>query len=290
MSKYRFCIMQPYHIVKGNEWQGIQQQQEKDLSLPKEKRLMNYEVIKHLLEDIDWDLHPGPAVGAEQWGVETHEEFAYVTAQRLPLIREVIESGKYNALIAVGGGQPGFLEGAEIGRKYGVVVTGNAHAQMHIATMLGHKFSIIDLSEAHNMHMHRLVLQHHMDRRCASIRNINFPLPRKGMDPNVPQLGDEQRKAVAGEESLAVERSVEQAIKAIQEDGADVIMFGCSRLFWLQPFIQQRLDDLGYGVPVLEGYSSGITMAKLMVDLGVTMSGTALPSEFPKFYREKKVF
>jgi len=282
--------MQPYHIVKGNEWQGIVQQQEKDLSLPKEKRLMNYEEIKHLLADIDWDLHPGPAVGAEQWGVENHEEFAYVTAQRLPLIREVIESGKYNALIAVGGGQPGFLEGVEIGRKHGVVVTGNAHSQMHIATMLGHKFSIIDLSEAHNMHMYRLVLQHHMEGRCASIRNINFPLPRKGMDPNVPQLGPEQKKAMAGEPSLCVDRAIEQSVKAIQEDGADVIMFGCSRLFWLRPFVEKGLNDLGYELPVLEGYSSGIVMAKMLVDLGVTASGTWLPPEFPKFYREKKVF
>jgi hypothetical protein len=44
--------------------------------------------------------------------------------------------------------------------------------------MLGNKFSVIDLADVHNMHYYDLVLRHRMDRRCASIRNINYPLPR----------------------------------------------------------------------------------------------------------------
>ena len=61
----------------------------------------------------------------------------------LPLVKEACESGKYNAIILLGGGEPGFLEAREIGRRYRIPVTSCAFSQMHVATMLGNKFSIL---------------------------------------------------------------------------------------------------------------------------------------------------
>ena len=87
-----------------------------------------------------------------------------------------------------------------------------------------------------------------------------------------------------------MERSVREAVAAIEEDGAEVITFGCSDVFWLQSFLQKRLHDIGWEVPVLEGYSSAIVLAKLFVDLGVDASGLNFPSERPKQWRRKKVF
>ena len=66
-----------------------------------------------------------------------------------------------------------------------------------------------------------------------------------------------------------------EAVAAIEEDGADVITFGCSALFWLQPILQKRLADMGWEVPVLEGYSCAITLAKAMVDLDVTRAASS---------------
>jgi hypothetical protein len=43
-------------------------------------------------------------------------------------------------------------------------------------------------------------------------------------------------------------------------------------------------------VPVLEGYSCAITLAKAMVDLGVSASGLVYPSAHPKKIRRKKLF
>ena len=85
-----------------------------------------------------------------------------------------------------------------------------------------------------------------------------------------------------------VEAAVEEAVAAIEEDGAEVITFGCSATFWLQPFLQQRLCALGWEIPVLEGYSCAIELAKLMVDMQLTASGLAFPSDHPKRWRRKK--
>jgi Asp/Glu/hydantoin racemase len=155
--------------------------------------------------------------------------------------------------------------------------------------MLGNKFSVIDLAESHNMFYYNLVVQHRFTERCASIRNINYPLPRPGHSEG-PFILNERDRALAGEPSEAVERAVKEAVCAIEEDGAEVITFGCSATFWLQPFVQKRLNEMGWEIPVLEGYSCAIVLAKAFVDLKVDASGLTFPSDHPKQWRRKKIF
>jgi allantoin racemase len=283
-KKYRFLLMQAFQFSRNLKNSTVMPDQE----LPKEQKLFNYENVKHLLDDVDWDFHPGPVSPYGDWPVENREEFCLVAAARLPMVRETCESGKYNAIVLLGGGEPGFIEAREIARQYGIPVTANAFSQMHIATMLGNKFSVIDLAESHNMYYYNLVVQHHFSERCASIRNINFPLPRPGTAGKF--ILDEREKAIRGEPSEAVDAAVREAIAAIEEDGAEVIIFGCSATFWLQPFVQGHLEEMGWEVPVLEGYGCSIVLAKAMVDLGVDVSGLFLPGNCPKKWRRKKIF
>ena len=250
---------------------------------------MNHDSVKHLLEDVEWDVHPGPLATYGDWPVESREEFCLVAAGRLPIVREACESGKYNAIVLLGGGEPGFLESREIARPYGIPVTACGFSQMHIASLLGNKFSVIDHAEIHNMYYYNLVVQHRFADRCASIRNINFPLPRPSFATGV-SIQEEKAKALRGEKSEMLEAAVGEAIAAIEEDGAEVITFGCSATFWMRPFLQQRLYEIGWEVPVLEGYSCAITLAKTMVSLGVDASGLTFPSDHPRKWRRKKVF
>ena len=84
--------------------------------------------------------------------------------------------------------------------------------------------------------------------------------------------------------------AVDAAAAAIEEDGAEVITFGCSGTFWLQPFVRAGLLERGWDVPVLEGYSCAITQAKTMVDLGVDASGLLFPADRPARVRMRKTF
>ena len=97
-------------------------------------------------------------------------------------------------------------------------------------------------------------------------------------------------KILRGEKSQTLEDAAEAAVAAIEEDGAEVITFGCSGLFFLRPFLQQRLKDMGWDVPVLEGYQCAITLAKSLVDLKVCASSLTFPPDRPKKWRKKKVF
>ncbi|KPK18773.1 MAG: hypothetical protein AMJ67_08290 [Betaproteobacteria bacterium SG8_41] len=280
---YRFFFSQAFHLPEDSPYLH------RPVKGTKEARLMNYDNVKHLLEDVEWVLHPGPLATYGNWPVESREEFCLVAAGRLPIVREACASKKYNAIVLLGGGEPGFLESREIARQYGLPVTACAFAQMHIASMLGHRFSVIDHAEIHNMYYYDLVRQHGFADRCASIRNINFPLPRPA-HPDVPNIQDEKAKAARGEKSTMLEAAVTEALAAIEEDGAEVITFGCSATFWMRPFVQRRLTEIGWEVPVLEGYSCAISLAKTMVSLGLDASGLAFPGDHPRKWRRRKRF
>ena len=280
-KKFRFLLIQAFHLPKTSQYL------QRPVEGPRETRLMNYDNIKPLLEDVEWDVHPGPLAPYGDWPVETREEFCLVAAGRLPIVREACESGKYNAIVLLGGGEPGFVESREIARRYGIPVTSCAFSQMHVAAMLGNKFSIIDLAENHSSYYAGLVVQHRFAERCASIRNLQMPHPRPGY-PEV-HLAKQKEKVLAGGTSEMLEAAVTEAIAAIEEDGAEVIMFGCSALFWLQPFLQTRLNEIGWEVPVLEGYRCAIELAKAMVNLGLTASGLTYPADRPKKWRRRKL-
>jgi allantoin racemase len=282
-SKYRFQLINAFRLSDKagftlRAWGG-----------PKETLLYNYQDVEPSLEDVIWDVHPGALATHGDWPVEKLEEFDIVGVNRLPIVREACASGKYNAIVLLGGGDPSYLAAREIGRGFRIPVTSCAYAQMNIARMLGRRFSIVDISETHNMRMYNLVMQYGFTNECASIRNVNFPLPRPAY-PNEPSIQEQQKKALHGERSEMLEASFSEAVAAIEDDGAEVIILGCSAAFWMRPLLQRKLEETGWEVPVLEGTRSAIEMAKLLVNLGVDASGVMLPSERPKKVRRKKTF
>lgn len=278
-SRYRFLLLPPYRLPADSKW-GFQTNVV-PTERPREERLKNYELVAPYLQDVSWDLHPGAVPLYGDWPVETREEFAYAAASRLKDVREACATGKYNAIVLLGGGDPGYLESREICRNYGIVCTANGYSQMIVATMLGARFSVIDIAGVHNVYYRDVIFRYGLQDRCASIRHIGFRLPRPGLASEM-LINDELEKARRGERSAAVDNAVEQAEAALREDGAEVITLGCSGVFWLQPYIKKGLEQRGWDVPVLEGYSASIEHAKLLVNLGVTASGITFMPDHPK--------
>ena len=279
---YRFLLIQAFHLPKESQYLH------RAVDGPKESMLMNFETVKPLLDNVEWELHHGPLATYGDWPVETREEFALVAGGRLPIVREACASGKYNGIVLLGGGEPGFPAAREVAREYGIPVTACAFAQMHVASMLGNKFSVIDISEAHNMHLCDLVVRYRFQDKCASVRNVNFPLPRPP-DYTERPIQNEKQKVERGEKSEMLETAIAESIAAIEEDGAEVLVLGCSGAFWMQPHLQKRLNEMGWEIPVLEGYRCAIEQAKTLVNLGVDASGLMLPGDKPKKWRRKKL-
>ncbi|MCC7276515.1 MAG: hypothetical protein IT561_27880 [Alphaproteobacteria bacterium] len=282
-KRFRFLLINAFSLAEGTGFQM------RAFSGSRESQLHNYRDVAPFLADVDWDVHSGAPSTHGNWPVETKQEFLSVGANRLPIVREACASGRYNAIVLLGGGDPGYMEAREIGRGHRIPVTSCAHAQMHIAGTLGNKFSVVDISETHNMQMYHLVVQYRMTERCASIRNINFPLPKPHF-PDEHPIQVERDRALAGQPSAMLDAAVAEAVAAIEEDGAEVIVLGCSAAYWMQPLLQERLRAVGWDVPVLEGYRCAVELAKTLVSLGVDASGLAFPGERPAKWRRRKTF
>src|SRR6202012_1077335 len=67
--------------------------------------------------------------------------------------------------------------------------------------------------------------------------------------------------------------AVTESIAAIEEDGAEVIVLGCSAAYWMQPLLQKKLAEIGWDVPVLEGYRCALGVGEALVGLGVDAPG-----------------
>ena len=133
----KFLLVNPFRLPANSRFLH------RPVEGPKEVQVVNYKDIAHSLEGIDWDFDPGPVTTHGDWSAANREEFAYVAVDRLKIVRAACETGKYDAIVLLGGAEPGFQDAREIGRSSGVVVTGCAFAQMHIASMLGDRFSVI---------------------------------------------------------------------------------------------------------------------------------------------------
>ena len=284
-AKYRFLLIRPFHLPEDSPYQT------QSVAGEKEERLPNFAELRldELLADVYWELDPGPLAPYGDWPVGNREEFDLVTGARLPIVRRAAESGDWDALILLGGGDVGALAAREIGKRHGVPVTSCAASQMHVACTLGNRFSVIDLADSHSMVLYDLVIRNHMAPRCASIRVIDYPLGRRPFTDD-RSLASEKKKALRGEPSRGVDDAVDAACAAIEEDGAEVIIFGCSATYWLRPFVQAGLRAHGWDVPVLEGYSTAIAQAKLMVDLDLDASGAMFPADRPARIRMRKTF
>ncbi len=214
-----------------------------------------------LLDEIDWDVDkgvPGPTV-------ENREDLAEVVPGVLKLVRAACESGRYDAIVALGGLEPGLYAAMEIGAHFGIPVVGCTNSQAAYASVMGHKFTLMDTLESMAIPIRQNLMSYGMNEKCVSVRSIEWPVMEILANP-----------------SGAADAFVQEAIEAIEQDGADVIVCGCTALVVAQPLAQERLIEAGYDIPVLHSYRCAIEMAKSLVKMKVSQSKYAFPSKEPK--------
>ncbi|MDQ0821307.1 allantoin racemase [Arthrobacter sp. V4I6] len=153
----------------------------------------------------------------------------------------------YDAVIQAGYGEHG-REGLQ--ELLNVPVVDITEAAASTAMFLGHKYSVVTtLDRTVPLIEDRLKLAG-LDSRCASVR-------ASGMA--VLELEEEPERAV--------EAIIEQALLAVRQDKAEVIVLGCGGMAGLDEQIRQRA-----GVPVVDGVAAAVTIAESLVRLGLSTS------------------
>jgi Asp/Glu/hydantoin racemase len=162
---------------------------------------------------------------------------AYATAQ---LAAE--HYAAYDAVVVAAFGDPGL---GGLREALPVPVTGLTEAALASAHLLGHRISIIAISQRIQAWYREVVEGYGFGGRLASIRALDRPLSGIGQ--------------VQAEHSQALKALAE---RAVDEDGADVIVLAGAPLAGLARALQGQLP-----VPVVDGVSSAVRHAQTLAAL-----------------------
>jgi allantoin racemase len=136
-----------------------------------------------------------------------------------------------------------------------VPVIGPGEATALVAASLGHRFSIITVTESVIAPLERLVLVAGLSNKLASVRAVSIPV--------LELHGDLDR---------TIEATTEEGRWAIEEDRADTLIVGCMSMGFLE--VAEKVSAR-LGVPVLNPAKVALKYAEALVGAGLTHSRRA---------------
>jgi allantoin racemase len=143
--------------------------------------------------------------------------------------------------------------------RLSIPVVGPGLVGYAVAMMLGKRFSIVTMWDRWTHLYEKNLALYDLKQKCASVRAVNIP-------PDVEAL-------FTGKEEEMFARLTEEGRKAIEEDGADVILLGSTTMHQAGDYMAAHLP-----VPVVNPGPVAIKMAETLVQLGLAHSKVAYPS------------
>ncbi|HCP31772.1 TPA: hydantoin racemase [Candidatus Acetothermia bacterium] len=174
--------------------------------------------------------------------LEYHYYEALILADTLHVVRQAELDG-YDAAVIGCFYDPGLYEAREITDR--LVVTAPAEAAMHIATTLGHTFSILVGRKKWIPKMHENVVKYGFSDQLASFKSLDMGVYDFQEDP---------------EETARRMRAA--AKEAVGKDGAEVIILGCTIEFGFYKELQEEFQ-----VPVIDAVLAPLKYAEFLVEL-----------------------
>jgi len=149
-------------------------------------------------------------------------------------------------------GDPGLKAVREV---VSIPVLGPAETSMHAAAMMGRTFTVVTVLDGLVPMLHNLAKLYGTAERMASVRVINLPVLE--IEKNF-----EKAQRMLAQASLA----------AIKDDGADVIILGCTGFLGCAGKITELLESNGLDVPVIDPIPLTVMTAVAFVKTGLRHS------------------
>jgi allantoin racemase len=188
--------------------------------------------------------------------IESAYDEAYATPPTLELVKKANLEG-YDAVVLACFSDPGLHAAREISS---IPVIGIEESSLHMAAMLGAKFSIMTPRKTRIAAKQEEVHIRGMDYFLASVRSLDLSVAETEANP-------EKTK----------QRIFDVATKAVQEDGAEVIILGCAGMAGYAPELEKRLK-----IKIIDPSAVALKLAEAIVDLGLTHSKTGLYATPPE--------
>lgn len=181
-------------------------------------------------------------VGKGPTSIETFHDAVYAGPEILRLVRERHDA--VDAIMINCFADPGVDAAREITDK---VVLGPAETSMSVALHLGARFSVVSVLPNTPYWVGWQARKLGIESRLASAIGIDVPVLdlKKGPEKTAAAI-------------------VEAATAAIERDGAEVIVLGCTGMVSVAQAVRERLS-----IPVIEPAATTFKMAELLVKLGL---------------------
>jgi allantoin racemase len=188
--------------------------------------------------------------------IESAYDEAYAIPPTLELVKKANMEG-YDAVIIACFSDPGLHAAREISH---IPVVGIEESSYHVAAMLGARFSIMtprkERIPTKAAEVHMCGMSHFL----ASVRSLSLSVAETDADPKRTK-----------------QKILEEAGKAVAEDGAEVIILGCAGMTGYSEEIERKLN-----VKVIDPTSVALKIAEAIADLGLTHSKIGLYAAPPE--------
>jgi allantoin racemase len=193
------------------------------------------------------------------WGTASIESYRDEALAVPDILTQVVRAARAgaDAVIIDCMADPGLYAAREL---VTIPVVGPAEASMHLAAILGHRFSVLTISEQDLPAVAEQAARYGLAAKLASARPFDIPV-----------------LALHQDETATLARVVDVAEQAVRQDGAHVLIPGCTGLAGFAAGIQAALAERRCEVPVLDPPSVALKLAESLVDLGLSPSRRTYP-------------
>ncbi|MGH3582791.1 MAG: aspartate/glutamate racemase family protein [Mycobacterium sp.] len=197
-----------------------------------------------------------PSFGAE--AIDSAAESYLSAVGVMDVVARLTRDGSFDfdAVVLAGFGEHGRDALAEM---LSVPVFDIAECAAHVAHLIGRRFSVITTLARSIPPIEDRLLLAGLNAHCASVRACGLGTAEVDADP-------------AG----AVQAIVDEAARAIAEDGADVICLGCAGMAGVTAAISAKL-----GVPAVDGVAAAVALAQAVVGMGLSTSKSGVYAPGP---------
>ena len=202
--------------------------------------------LREVLEGVKRSDTELTVTGLEQ-GPQTLE-CAYDNALAVPPLLELVRRANregYDAVIIAAFCDPGLDAAREVS---GILVLGLEETTLHVAAMLGSRYSVVSMTDQHVEHKHQEIARYKLERSLASVRPLELTVAQTDSEPE-----------------LTKQRVMEVARLAVREDKAEVLVLGCAGMAGYAAEIERQLE----GVVVLDPSTVTLKLCEAMVDGGI---------------------
>ncbi|MEM2369435.1 MAG: AroM family protein [Candidatus Bathyarchaeia archaeon] len=182
-------------------------------------------------------------------------ESAYDEELAAPWILERVKEAEdkgFDAIIIDCMGDPALHAAREI---VNIPVIGPCQASLSIASMICDRFSVITVLDRLLPLFRRKIREYGFEDKLSSVRSVEVP---------VLELEKKREEVKA--------RLLSEAKKALEVDGAEAIILGCTGMVGMAKELQENLK-----VPVIDPAVASIKMAEILVDMGISQSKRGYP-------------